>query len=156
MMDITKDVNNAQSFTDDWLLHKPKFRLHQRVRSTPGVVGRVSGLQQMESGRWRYQILTPAPYGVTLSWWDEDQIAPTGDRFTVILVEKGEEVEGCGAGTLDEAVVDVRAYMEEAHRQYQEYDRKMSVHITCCNMPDVGNEEESSKSFEASFSPSLC
>jgi hypothetical protein len=143
-------------FSDDWLQHKPKFRLHQSLIATPGVVGRVSGIQQMESGGWRYQILTPAQYGVTLSWWDEDQLSPTMDRFTVILVENGEEVEGCCAGTLDEAVDDAKAYMEEASRQYREYDRRMSVQITCCNMPDLENEETPTESFEASFSPSLC
>jgi hypothetical protein len=142
-------------FSNDWLQHKPKLRLHQRVQATPGVVGRVSGIQQMESGRWRYQVTTPAEYGMTISWWDEEQLGPTMDRFTVILVENRKEVEGCYAGTLDEAVDDARSYMEEAHRQYHEFGRKMIVQITCCNMSNSESGETPIESFAASFSPSL-
>jgi hypothetical protein len=154
-MEVTevKNTTNAQKFSDDWLQYKPKFRLHQRVMTTHGVVGRVSGIQQMESGPWRYQILTPAQYGVTLSWWDEEQLNPIRDRYTVILVENGKEVEGCCAGTLDEAVDDVRSYVEEAYRQYQEYGRRMAVQIICCNTHDL--EDSVLTSYEAAFSPSL-
>jgi hypothetical protein len=133
-MEITTNPNNARKFTDDWLLHKPQFRLHQRVRSMPGVVGRVSGLQQMESGQWRYQILTPAPYGVMLSWWEEPQLCEVNDLFTISSIECGKETITRGRGTLEDAIADVRYFAQEAHRLYEEEGRKISIQLTCCRI----------------------
>lgn len=87
-------------FSLEWLQHKPKLRLHQRVQATPGVVGRVSGLQQMESGGWRYQMSTPAEYGVTISWWDEEQLRELDDLFMISSIECGRETITRGRGTL--------------------------------------------------------
>ncbi|NJM76245.1 MAG: hypothetical protein HC852_11210 [Acaryochloridaceae cyanobacterium RU_4_10] len=129
-------------FSDDWLQHKPKFRLHQRVQSTPGVLGRVSGLQQMESGQWRYQILTPAQYGVTLSWWDESQLRELDDLFMISSIECGMETITRGRGTLEDAIADVRYFAEEAHRLFEEEGRKIAVQFRCCRISEPEIEEE--------------
>lgn len=135
----------TQKFTDDWLQHKPKFRIHQRVMATPRVVGRISGMQQVDSEQWRYQVSTPAQYGVTLSWWDENQLKAYFDLYTVILVEEGKEVEGCMAGTLDEALEDVQGYVEKGFKSYQEEGRKLEVRVIFCPENLVDSDPETSE-----------
>jgi hypothetical protein len=143
-MEIT-EVNNtasSQEFSDQWLLHKPKFRIHQRVMTTPGVVGRISGMQQMEPDLWRYQVSTPAKYGVTLSWWDENQLRELDDLFMISTLEHGQNTRTRGRGTLDEAIADVLFFAEEAHRLYEEEGRKIVVQLTCCPSSEPDFEEE--------------
>ncbi len=149
-MDIAEiqKTTTPQRFTDQWLQSKPKFRIHQRVITVSGVVGRISGIQQVPIDRstdWRYQISVAEQYGETISWWEENQINFIKDCYLVKLLEADEEVDGCYAGTLDEALEDVRFYAQEASRQYQEFGRNMTIQFSCSN----ATQESPIESFEA-------
>jgi hypothetical protein len=142
MMEKIIEVNQASAaevFSDSWLRHKPKFCIHQRVIATPGVVGRISGMQQVEPDQWRYQVFTPAQYGVTISWWEEHQLRELTDLFMISILEKGDNTRTRGRGTLDEAIADVRYFAQEAHRLCEEEGRNIVVQLTygSCSEPAV-------------------
>jgi hypothetical protein len=134
-------ANTDQRFSGQWLRHKPKFHAHQRVMTAPGMVGRISGMQQMEAEQWCYQVSTPAEYGVTLSWWDENQLRELDDLFMISTLEQGNYTRTRGRGTLDEAIADVRYFAEEAHRLYEVEGRKITVQLTYGSLSEPAVEE---------------
>jgi hypothetical protein len=142
-MEVTevKNTSTAQGFSDKWLLHKPKFRTHQRVMACAGVVGRISGMQQMELDQWRYQLSTPAQYGVTLSWWEENQLQALDDLFMISTLENGDSIRTRGRGTLDEAISDVRYFAEEAHRLYEEEGRTIVIQLTYSSLSEPAGKD---------------
>jgi hypothetical protein len=134
-------------FQKEWLLQKPKYQLHQRVKILElNTTARVIGLQQIADGSvsaWVYQINICKDEDSLFGWFREEELQKDQDSYKVYLIEGRNTFHGVWVSSISEAMEHFKKHAEYASSQYQEYGKKIEVCIRCWPSTDIDEIEES-------------